>query len=109
MLTGTWKQTNSESDDSYQEATITDSTIEEYWVADDTKGSLLGRFPLPHPPQPTSLTHGTPATDTESDSSAPSYGQRRCYQDLLTYKDGTLSYGVTAIGVTKTVTMKKIN
>lgn len=32
-LSGTWKQVNSNSSDSYQEATITANTIEIYWVS----------------------------------------------------------------------------
>jgi len=35
-LTGGWKQTNSNSDTSYQVAMIADGTIEIYWKSDDT-------------------------------------------------------------------------
>ena len=95
VLTGTWKQTNSESDDSYQEATITDSAIEVYWVADDTKALYwAGSFTAP-----------TTADDTEKTSSALLASGDAT--KTFTYKDGTLSYEVTAMGVTKTVTMKK--
>lgn len=36
-LTGTWKQTNSNSTDSWMEATVTADTIEVYWMGTDTK------------------------------------------------------------------------
>ena len=104
VLTGTWKQTNSESDDSYQEATITDSTIEVYWVADDTKALYwAGSFTAP-------TTADEPytwdsANDTEKTSSALLASGDAT--KTFTYKDGTLSYEVTAMGVTKTVTMSK--
>lgn len=104
VLTGTWKQNNSESNDSYQEATITDSTIEVYWVSDDTKALYwAGSFVAP-------TTAYEPytwdsANDTEKTSSALLASGDAT--KTFTYKDGTLSYEVTAMGVTKTVTMTK--
>lgn len=104
VLTGTWKQTNSESDDSYQEATITDSTIEVYWVADDTKALYwAGSFTAPTKADEPYTWDS--ANDTEKTSSALLASGDAT--KTFTYKDGTLSYEVTAMGVTKTVTMKK--
>lgn len=104
VLTGTWKQTNSESDDSYQEATITDSTIEVYWVSADTKALYwAGTFVAPTKADEPYTWDS--ANDTEKTSSALLASGDAT--KTFTYKDGTLSYEVTALGVTKTVTMTK--
>lgn len=104
VLTGTWKQNNSESDDSYQEATITDSTIEVYWVADDTKALYwTGSFTAPTTVDEPYTWDSTNDTEKTSSALLASGDATKTF----TYKDGTLSYEVTAMGVTKTVTMKK--
>ena len=49
-LTGDWKQVNSSSDDSYQQATISGDTIEIYWVSDNGDSKSLywaGSFEAP--------------------------------------------------------------
>ena len=49
-LVGEWKQSNSDSEDSYQAATITADTIEIFWVSDngDTKSLYwAGNFTAP--------------------------------------------------------------
>ena len=75
-----------------------------YWVADDTKALYwAGSFTAP-------TTADEPytwdsANDTEKTSSALLASEDAT--KTFTYKDGTLSYEVTAMGVTKTVTMTK--
>lgn len=62
-LTGDWKQVNSSSDDSYQQATISGDTIEIYWVSDngDSK-SLYWAGSLKHQRQHMNRTAGNPRT-----------------------------------------------
>lgn len=105
-LTGEWKQTNSESEDSWQAATITVSTIEIYWVSDGGDSSALywaGSFEAP-------TTADEPYTwasvnDTEKTSSAllASGDETKDF----TYQDGEISYSVSALGVTTTVRLAK--
>lgn len=105
-LTGEWKQTNSNSDESWQSATITADTIEVYWVTDngDTKSLYwAGTFIAP-------TESGNPYSwDSENDHEKTDLallasGDNTKY---FTYDDGELSYSVTAMGTTMTVRLAK--
>lgn len=103
-LTGTWVQVNSSSEDSYQEATITEDTITINWVTPDSKALYwAGTFEAP-------TTADEPYTwdsvnDTEQTATAllASGDETKTF----TYQDGQISYDATALGVTTTVRLEK--
>lgn len=105
-LTGQWKQTNSNSDDSYQTATISGNVIEVYWYTESDQTSALywaGTFEAP-------ATSEEPYTwDSVNDKEKTSTAILASGDDTktFTYKDGQISYSVTALGVTTTVTLEK--
>ncbi len=105
-LTGTWVSEANEG--SYQEATISDDTIEINWVNDEEKTKSLywiGTYEAP-----TSAVDEfkwTSKGDTEAMSSALMASQDETKD--FSYKDGVLSYEASAMGTTKTVEMKKNN
>ncbi|MCR6711195.1 MAG: hypothetical protein NVV57_00245 [Demequina sp.] len=105
-LTGTWKQTNSNSETDYQQATITDDTISIDWVSDDgdtTSIYWVGTFVAP-----------TDAADSfvvtsERDKEATDTALLASTDDTkdFTFEDGVLSYKLSALGTTMTVKMEK--
>jgi predicted small secreted protein len=105
-LSGEWKQTNSNSADSYQAATISGDVITINWVNDAESTSALywvGTYEAP-----------TEDTDTYTWTSAGDVAQMdnaiMASQDDskdFTYEDGKLMYELTALGVTMTVEMEK--
>lgn len=105
-LSGDWKQVNANSEDSYQEATISGDVIEIYWVSASTDTKSLywaGSFVAPE-------TADEPYTwdsvnDTEKTGSAlmASGDETKTF----TYEDGQLSYEVSALGMTQTVKLEK--
>ncbi|TFC01613.1 hypothetical protein E3O42_09570 [Cryobacterium adonitolivorans] len=105
-LAGEWKQTNSNSTDAYQTATITGEQITVNWVndAEATKAVYwIGSY-------------AAPTEDTES-YSWDSQGDVAQMENAIlasgdsaktfTYKDGVLTYELTAMGVTMTVEMNR--
>lgn len=104
-LTGTWTQANSSSEDSYQEATITDNTIEIYWISDggDTESLYwAGTFTAPTEPGEYSWT-------SENDKEKTEFALLASNDDTkeFTYKDGVISYKASALGTTKTIKLEK--
>ena len=103
-LTGEWVQVNSNAEDSYQTATITDDTITVNWVMPDTTALYwAGSFEAP-------TTADEPytwdsANDTEQTANAllASPDETKTF----TYEDGQISYSVSAMGVTTTVKLEK--
>ena len=103
-LVGTWEQTNKNSEDSYQMAVIDESTITVYWVSDggDTKSLYwAGSYVAP-----------TDAVDeyewaSENDKEQTSKAFLASGDDTkdFAYKNGELSYEVSAMGTTTTVRM----
>ena len=106
VLTGDWTQSNSNSETSYQVATITDDTIEVYWYSTEGNTKALywaGTFVAPETvDEPYSWDS---ANDTEKTGSAilASGAETKTF----TYQDGQISYEVSAMGVTTTVTLEK--
>ncbi len=104
-LTGGWKQTNSNSDTSYQVAMITDGTIEIYWKSDDNTTSLYwaGTYVMP-----TSETNEY-AWDSVNDKSRTDSALLASGDDTktFTHKDGIISYSVSAMGTTTTVKLER--
>lgn len=105
-LTGEWKQTNSDSNDSWQAATITDDTIEVYWVSDngDTKSLYwAGSFEAP-------TDDAEPYTwESKNDHDKTDSALLASPDDTktFTYESGELSYEVSALGTTTTVRLEK--
>ena len=101
---GEWQQVNSNAEDSYQTATITDDTITVNWVAPDTTALYwAGSFEAP-------TTADEPYTwdsvnDTEQTANAllASSDETKTF----TYEDGQISYSVSAMGVTTTGKLEK--
>lgn len=105
-LTGDWKQTNSNSADSYQAATIAGDIITINWVNEAESTTALywvGTYEAP-----------TEATDTFTWTSAGDVAQMETAllasgddSKEFTYEDGKLTYELTAMDVTMTVEMEK--
>lgn len=105
-LTGEWKQSNSASTDSYQQATITADTITVDWVSDggDTTSIYwVGTFEAPTTAtEPYTLTSKRDAAATDSALLASTSDTKE-----LTYEGDTLSYEVSMLGTTTKVKLKK--
>ena len=105
-LSGEWKQVNSKSEDSYQEATIQDNVIEINWVSDggDTK-SLYWSGTYEAPTEATESYTWDSVNDTSKTANAllASGDETKTF----TYENGILSYEASALGPTTTVKMER--
>lgn len=105
-LTGEWKQVNSNSEDSWQSATIDESAITVYWVSDngDTKSLYwAGTYTAPtNEDEPYSW-------DSENDTEKTSTALLASGDNIktFTYEDGQISYEISALGATTTVKLEK--
>lgn len=105
-LTGSWKQVNSNSEESYQIATIQGDVIEVYWFDEETDTKSLywaGTYVAPETPD-------EPYTwDSENDKEQTSTALLASGDDTktFTYDDEQISYEVTALGTTQTVKLEK--
>lgn len=105
-LTGTWKQSNSNSEDTYQQATITADTITIDWVMDggeSTSVYWVGSMKAPNNATDSfawSSTRDAAATDTSLLASTDDVKE-------FTFEGNTVSYKVSALGTTMTVKLKK--
>ncbi|RAX49374.1 hypothetical protein DQ353_10075 [Arthrobacter sp. AQ5-05] len=105
-LTGAWRQSNPNSEDAYQQATITADTITVEWVADggDTTSIYwVGTFAAPTDAnEPHTWTSKRDAAATDSALMASTSDTKE-----FTYEGDTISYKVSALGTTTTVKLKK--
>lgn len=105
-LTGDWKQVNSSSDDSYQQATISGDTIEIYWVSDggDTKSLYwAGSFEAPTTAdEPYSWESKNDHDKTDSALLASTDDTKK-----FTYEKNQISYEASAMGTTATIRLEK--
>lgn len=105
-LTGEWRQSNSASKDSYQQATITADTITVDWVSDggDTTSIYwVGSFTPPtDASEPYMWTSQRDSAATESALLASRDDTKE-----FTYEGDSISYKVSALGTTTTVKLKK--
>ncbi|WP_294568994.1 hypothetical protein [uncultured Arthrobacter sp.] len=105
-LTGAWKQSNSNSEDSYQQAMITGDMMTIDWVSDGgdtTSVYWVGTFEAPtaaDEPYTWTSQRDAAATDTALMASTDDTKE-------FTYEDDTISYKVSALGTTVTVELKK--
>lgn len=103
-LTGEWKQTNSNTPESFQSATITGETIEVSWNSTDTKSLYwAGTVTVPDDGS-TSFTFDSVNDTSKTDSAMLASSDPT---KTFTYTDGELSYEVTALGTTMTVRLEK--
>lgn len=104
-LTGSWIQSNPASEDSYQQATITDKAITVEWVTDGgatTSVYWVGTFQAPTAKEPHSWVSKRDMAATESALLASSDDAKE-----FTYADDSISYKVSALGTTTTVKLQK--
>jgi hypothetical protein len=103
-LAGGWKQTNSNSDTSYQVAMIAEGTIEVYWKMDDDLSLYWAGI------------YTAPTTELNEYSWSSGNDKSRTANVLLasgddtktfTHKDGVISYIVSIAGVTTTVELER--
>lgn len=101
-LSGTW--TSQKSDDSYQEAVISDNYIEINWISTDSK-SLYWAGTYISPNDAVSEYSWISENDKEkTDSALLASGDDT---KEFTYKDGVISYKTSAMGTTTTTKLKK--
>ncbi len=105
-ILGQWKQTNSNSKDTFHGAVITDDTIEIYWVSDggDTRSLYwAGSYVAPE------NLDSEYTWDSENDHDKTGMGWLASSDDTktFTYKDGVISYEASALGSTTTVKLEK--
>lgn len=110
MLDGTWKSTNGDSEDGWQEAVINGDVITINWVSDngDTK-SLYWTGTVVEPTDKT--VDDTYTWDSVNDKEQTNKAMLASGDDTktFTYSDGELSYEALAMGTTKTVRMERIS
>ena len=105
-LSGEWIQTNSNSEDAWQEATITEDVIEINWISDngDTK-SLYWSGSFIAPTEAVESYSWTSKNDTSKTENAllASTAETKDF----TYEDGILSYEASALGSTTVVKLER--
>lgn len=105
-LTGEWTQSNKNSEDSYQVATISGDTITINWVSNggDTK-SLYWAGSYVAPTEATDSYSWESSNDTEQTDKAmlASSDATKAFK----YENGVLSYEASAMGTTTTVKMER--
>lgn len=104
-LVGEWVQTNSESEDSYQVATITADTIEVNWMSESNDTRALywaGSYAAPTSP---GAFEWVSENDTEKTAGAMLASGDAT--KTFAYDDEVIRYDVTAMGVTKTVELER--
>lgn len=106
-LTGTWKQVNSNSSDSYQEAIISGNTIEVYWVFDNEDSKSLywaGSYVAPDK----SVTEYSWTSVNDHEKTDMALLASSDDTKVIGYKDGQLYWEASALGSTMTVKLEKV-
>ena len=106
-LVGEWKESETEPGDMYHIATITESTIEIYWYTEEDSTKALywaGTFEPPTTSGPYSWVSNNDVNQTESAILASSSPTKE-----FTFKDGIISYEASALGITTTIKLEKLN
>lgn len=105
-LEGEWKQSNSDSETSWHEATITGDTIEIYWVStDNDTRALYWAGSYIKPTSNDKKYTWDSVNDTEKTGSAllASSDDTKTF----TYEDDCISYSASAMGVEKTIKLER--
>ena len=106
-LTGEWQQVNSNSEDTYQVATITDNTIEIYWVTEDANSKSLywaGTYVAPETPDLPYSWNSENDTEKTSGALLASGADTKTF----TYDNNQISYEASAFGETATVQLERV-
>lgn len=101
-LTGTWA--TEDKDGSYQEAIITEDTIEINWVSEDSK-SLYWAGTFTAPDKAVDEYKWTSENDKEKTDAAMLASADETKD--FSYKDGVISYEASAMGTTTTMKMER--
>lgn len=104
-LTGTWKQIDGNSEDTWQEATISDGIIEINWVSDGGDTKALYWKGTVEIPENEKEFNWTSQGDVEEMTDALLASQDETKE--FTYKDDVISYEASAMGVATTVKLEK--
>ena len=106
-LTGEWQQVNSNSENTYQTATITNNTIEVYWVTDDANSKSLYWAGTYVAPETSNLPY---SWDSENDTEKTSSALLASDADTktFTYDNNQISYEASALGETTTVQLERV-
>ena len=106
-LTGDWEQTNKNSETDYMEATISGETITINWVFEEDSTTALywaGTYAAPaESTEEYSWTSENDRSQTDSALMASTSDTKE-----FTYQNGVLSFEASAMGVTTTVEMEKV-
>ena len=105
-LDGTWKQTNSNSESSWQEAVIEGNTITVNWVSTDSK-SLYWAGSYDAPTTTDDKYSWTSVNDKEQTSRAMLASGADTKE--FSYENGVLSYEASAMGSTVTVKLERVS
>jgi hypothetical protein len=103
-LAGDWKQSNSNSSTSYQTAKISENTIEVYWNDEETGIVSLywaGTFIAPKP----GVNEYSWDSIRDEEKTASAILASQSESKSFSYKDETISYEVSAMGMTTTVVL----
>ena len=101
-LSGTW--TSEKSGDSYQEAIITDNYIEIYWMSKDSKSLYwAGSYVAPE----SAVSEYSWTSENDKDKTGSALLASGDDTKEFTYKDGVISYDVSAMGTTTTMKLTK--
>ena len=107
-LTGQWAQTNSGSEDSYMIATIVGEVIKVYWYSiDENSGETTSLYWAGTYVAPESDEAYTWESENDHDQTDSALLASSADTKEFAYEDGVLSFEVTALGTTTTVTMEK--
>ena len=104
-LIGTWVQTNSSSEDSYQKAVISDGSMEIYWVSEGGATEALYWAGTYQEPTTNDKEYVWSSVNDKEKTDAALLASGDDTKEF-TYNDGVISYSVSAMGVTTTVELE---
>ncbi len=104
-LTGMWKQSNGDTEETWMEATISGKTITVNWEMSDGSEALYWTGSYVAPDEDTDIW----SWDSENDTSktASELLASNAESKTFTYEDGILSFEVTMLGIASLVEMKR--
>lgn len=106
-LTGSWRQSNSSSNDSYMTATISGDVIEIFWTSENGDSNSLywsGSFTAPtSPDEPYKWVSVNDHSKTDTALLASPDDTKE-----FTYQKGEISYSASALGTTTTVRLERV-
>lgn len=105
-ILGQWKQTNSDSKDSFQGAIITEDAIEIYWVSDNGETTSLYWAGSYTPPDDLSTEYKW-SSENDHDKTGLEWFASSDDTKEFTYNDGVISYKASAFGTTTTIKLEK--